>query len=322
MPEVDDLSTSDVSQGDVSSSANGETSNSGEATQNEQPFLAVNDRTSYKTREDAVKAYNEAGQRISALAPWEKAAQQWGLQNPAQLDQVARELLELRQLKQEMAKKEAASKGQEDSTKRFADAGLDPKQAAEVQKYLDKLGYVPKSVVDEIKAELKSEIDGLRQHSQQSTEQSFRHQEATAREQISSWLKEGKLSDDGGTRAKIVGSLIKAAIDESDPNDPSSYISRWSQGGPEALAMVKELYDLAIKDLPWTASATPAPGSPEYAAAKKNAVAANKKLPTPGTATKKVGGDSQPAARPGSGDYVKNMHERAREEFEKVLAGA
>jgi len=64
--------------------------------QQETPFLKVNDRVTYKTQEDAVRAYDEAGKRIAQLSGWEKQAKQYGLADPKDLDAVAKELLELR----------------------------------------------------------------------------------------------------------------------------------------------------------------------------------------------------------------------------------
>jgi hypothetical protein len=45
----------------------------------EEPYLAVNDRTVYKTKDDAVRGYNEAANRIAQLSAWEKQAKQYGL---------------------------------------------------------------------------------------------------------------------------------------------------------------------------------------------------------------------------------------------------
>jgi len=52
----------------------------------EEPFLRVNDRTVYKTREDALKGLDEAGKRISTLSAWEKEARNWGLDKPQALN--------------------------------------------------------------------------------------------------------------------------------------------------------------------------------------------------------------------------------------------
>src|ERR1700688_348397 len=62
----------------------------------EEPYLAVNDRTVYKTKDDAVRGYNEAASRIAQLSGWEKQAKQYGLTDPAQLDAIAKELLQAR----------------------------------------------------------------------------------------------------------------------------------------------------------------------------------------------------------------------------------
>lgn len=280
-----------------------------EGTPQDQPFLAVNDRVSYKTKEDAVKAYDEAGKRIAALSKWEKQAQGWGLNDPAQLDAVAKELLELRKFRAEQEAKQTAAS--DDPSKKFVEAGLDPKQAAEVQRYLDKLGYVPKSVVEKLEKEMNDRFASLQQSTEQAREQQFEHQEATARQQLSGWLKDAKIDDPNGRRSQIIGSLIKDAIDSDD-----ELVARWSAGGPDALALVREIYDAIIKDLGWTPAAA---SKTNYAASKTAALATNKKLPPPGTANQKTAPQAGARAKK---DPWADMHERARAEFEKVIEGA
>src|SRR5271155_617949 len=75
-----------------------------EPAKEDEPYLAVNDRTTYRTREDAIKGYNEAANRIQQLSGWEKQAKQWGLKDPEQLTAVAQELLQLRKEKADAAK--------------------------------------------------------------------------------------------------------------------------------------------------------------------------------------------------------------------------
>ena len=246
----------------------------------EEPFLPVNDRTVYRTREDAVRGYNEAANRIQSLSQWEKEAKQWGLGDPSQLNAVAQELLQLRREKAEAA----AQAGKRNVEPRVDPADPKAKEAAQVREYMKQFGYVSKEEQNEALQELRDFMNEQRQQGAQSLEQRFDTQEADARDDVAGYLATDGFKDDGsGMKLAIVGTLIKDWINGSDER-----IAQWSRGGRAAQALVKEGYGITMRGLEWKAPATtgglPKPTDPGYAEAKEKALAQNKKLPAQGTA--------------------------------------
>jgi hypothetical protein len=264
----------------------------------EEPFLPVNDRTIYKTREDAVRGYNEAANRIASLSAWEKEAKQWGLSDPRQLNAVAKELLEARKQLAE-ASKRAAPVEKSDS------ADPKAKEAEQVKAYLKANGFISKAEQDEALAEIRAQFEEMQQAGRQSTELRFQNQEAEARDNVSGWLEAAGQKDDGsGTKLAVVGTLIKDWINNSDER-----VEQWSRGGVTAKSLVKEGYDFAVKALGWTpTTGSLKPTDPGYAAAKAKAMATNKKLPVSGTA--KGRGDSDKPKNQ-KGHINAALHEKA-----------
>ena len=249
----------------------------------DEPFLPVNDRTIYKTREDAVRGYNEAANRIQALSQWEKEAKQWGLADPTQLRAVANELLQLRREKAELA----ATAGRRTAEPKVDPADPKAKEAAQVREYLKGLGYVSKEDQAAALQELRDFMNEQRQQSSQSTELRFQTQESDARDDVVGYLESDGFKDDGtGMKMSIVGTLIKDWINGSDER-----VEQWSRGGRSSQALVKEGYGFVMQHLGWKASAATTaagnlkPTDPGYADAKAQALARGKKLPTQGTAT-------------------------------------
>ena len=249
----------------------------------DEPFLPVNDRTIYKTREDAVRGYNEAANRIQQLSRWEQEAKQWNLSDPTELRAVANELLQLRREKAEAA----AAAGKRNVEPKVDPADPKAKEAAQVRQYLKEQGFISKEEQAEALKELQDFMNEQRQQSSQSTELRFQTQEADARDDVVGYLEADGFKDDGtGMKMSIVGTLIKDWINGSDER-----VSQWSRGGRASQALVKEGYGFVMQHLGWKAgAATTAAGNlkptdPGYAAAKAKAVAQNKKLPTQGTAS-------------------------------------
>ena len=248
-----------------------------------EPFLPVNDRTIYRTREDAVRGYNEAANRIQALSQWEKEAKQWNLSDPKQLREVANELLQLRREKAEMA----AAAGRRTAEPKVDPADPKAKEAAQVREYLKGLGYVSKEDQAESLKELREFMNEQRQQGAQSMELRFQTQESDARDDVAGYLESDGFKDDGtGMKMSIVGTLIKDWINGSDER-----VDQWSRGGRASQTLVKEGYGFVMQHLGWKAdAATTAAGNlkptdPGYADSKAQAMARGKKLPTQGTAT-------------------------------------
>src|SRR5579872_4119913 len=149
MPEVDELATPEVDVDPTQDPA--ATDPTGSDPAKDEPFLAVNERTVYRTKEDAAKGFNEAASRIAQLSAWEKQAKQYGLSDPKQLDAVAQELLELR--------KQAADAKKQASAPKADPADPKAKEAEQVKKYLRELGYVSKEDQAEALKELQERLD-------------------------------------------------------------------------------------------------------------------------------------------------------------------
>lgn len=246
----------------------------------DEPFLPVNDRTVYKTKEEAIAGFNSAAQRIQELSSWEKQAKQWGLADPRQLDAVANELLQLRREKAEAA----AQAGKRNTS----DVKVDPadpkaKEAAQVREYMKNLGYVSKEDQEEALKELREAVAEMRNQGSQSRELSFQHQEADARDDVASYIAAAGLKDPSGTKGNVVGTLIKDWI-----NSDEERIDEWSKGGRAAKTLVKTGFDLAMTALDWKPATAPgtkaAPAAAaDYSVSKARAMQQNKKLPAQGT---------------------------------------
>lgn len=292
-PEVDvDVATQDPAEGQPTTDP--------EVPQ--EPFLSVNERTVYKTKDDAIKAYSEAGQRIAHLSAWEKQAKQYGLSDPKQLDAVAKELLELREYKANLAKQAAAPK--------IDPADPKAKEAQQVREYLKGLGYISKDEQDAALKELRDQIEALKTGSQQSEELRFQNQEAEARNDLAGWLSAAGVEDKTGGKSQIVGTIIKDWINSDDER-----VERWTRGGVSAKALVKEGFDLAMGELGWKAAQAAGAAKPTdagYAANKAKAAAINKKLPAPGAAK-----DAGAKPAPKKGGINSDLHNKAWELFSK-----
>lgn len=269
----------------------------------EEPFLPVNDRTVYKTREEAVAGFNSAAQRIQELSQWEKQAKQWNLTDPRQLDAVANELLALRKEKAEAA----AQAGKRNTAEPKDPADPKAKEAAQVKEYMKQFGYVSKDEQEEALKELREAIAEFRNQGSQSRELSFQHQEADARDDVAGYIAAGGFKDPTGVKANVVGTLLKDWINSSDER-----VDEWSKGGRAAKALVKQGYDLAMGALGWQPETPVAKKATEqqsdYSVSKARAMQQNKKLPAQGTGRDDKGKFTTPKQK---GHINAELHEKA-----------
>ena len=272
----------------------------------DEPYLSVNERTVYKTKDDAVRGYNEAASRIAQLSGWEKTAKQYGLNDPKQFDAIAQELLN--------ARKQLADAAKQASTPKSDPADPKAKETQQVREYLKANGFISKDDQDAALKELREQIEEMKQSGSRSEEMRFQNQEAEARDNVGGWLASAGIKDDAmGTKLAVVGTLVKDWI-----NNDEERIDRWSRGGVSAKGLVKEGFDFAMKALDWKgAAATTAatgqlkPTDPGYAAAKAKAMATNKKLPAPGTAK-----DAPKGTPKQKGHINAELHEKAWKMFQ------
>jgi len=62
----------------------------------DKPFLTVNERTSFKTAEDAVKSFGESGERIKTLSQWERLKDSFGVETVEEAEELLNELVDHR----------------------------------------------------------------------------------------------------------------------------------------------------------------------------------------------------------------------------------
>ena len=120
----------------------------------EQFFLTVDDRTRYRTADEAVAGFKTAGERIAALSNWEKSAQEYGLESPEDLPAILDEYIEMKRAAQ-AGQPAAPAAGA--TTPAAAPAGAGEGASPEEQKvltWLEKRGYVTSAQLDEYKAKL------------------------------------------------------------------------------------------------------------------------------------------------------------------------
>jgi hypothetical protein len=176
-----------------------------QGTQADQDFLVVNDRTRYKTQEDAVAAYNEAGQRISELTPYAEIAERMGIADPATLQDI---LVDYQQLRQAAAKQQTREEqGQAPSPRVEAqiDSNLSDVDKKNIE-YLKRLGYSPAEAT--VKA-LDDKITKL----QQSLDQRFQQYDGTVG-QLSARQQQAMVETGQSYLAK---DLTDRGYDTSDP---------------------------------------------------------------------------------------------------------
>ena len=68
----------------------------GDGTATQEPFLTIDDRTSYKTREDAVKGWQDTKQRAIELSPWGEFAKRYRFETAEDAEAVLAEYLDLK----------------------------------------------------------------------------------------------------------------------------------------------------------------------------------------------------------------------------------
>lgn len=241
-----------------------EDGNSVDVAKPEEPFLAVNDRQVYKTREEALKAYNEAGSRIAELSRWEKQNKQYGINDPQQQAALYDELIALR-------KEKADAAAQAGKTAQAAPQQELSKEKQEVLKLLKEmspalakeLGYASKAEIEETLKELnalKEWRTSQEEAKTQDTEQQYQSRLETSETKASQWMKDAGIDDPNGTKLKrLIAPSIKEYI-----NADEERIARWNRGGSQLESVLKEAFDDAIKESGWSGNSAK-PGAPSSA---------------------------------------------------------
>lgn len=280
MPEIDEPNAVDVEVDPNVESEGADPAAANPAV--EALFLEVDERTKFKTADDAKKSFHEAGQRIAQLTPYEKEAKRYGITDPSQLKSLFDELVASR----------AAAKAPKAEPK--AEPQNLTKEDKEIREYLKKvapeLGFVSKTEIEALKAELAELKTTGSQHSEARVQSLIEEGQST----VAGLLGDAKIEDPNGKKALVIETLIRSAIESDHSGDLER---RFFQGGRETKAVVKELYEQAIESLGWSApvETTKPNAAAATALAKGKQIVVNKTLPKADSASK--GSGAKPAAR-------------------------
>jgi len=307
----------------------GQQDNTGGSGDNED-FLVVNDRTRFRSQEDAIKSFNEAGERIAQLSGWEKEMTRYGVTDPRVASQLLDELVQLREQRAaaEKAAKEAERKPQTTSAATTTSDDVlsqeDANALAWLKKHAPRLGYISKDELTKTVEELKTEIKGLQEGSESTRNQYFEEQRAalvdSGRESVRGWMSEQKIVDGPeGEKMIVIESLIRDWVNEKDERVRQFY------AGPSASrAVVKEGFDRAVKVLGWGKAAQAVSSSASFAQSKGAAMARNgKRLPQHGVASRQqaAANDGVKVDAGGRKDHIGSALDKAWEVASKHFNG-
>jgi len=211
----------------------------------ESPFLAINDRTVYKTPDEAKSGFLEAQNRITSLSEYEKVLrEEYGVDkpSPAMVRAFLSELIQHRADAEKRAKETSPSpQTATPSGDEFAGMTPDQRQAAIKArewfvKEAEKQGYVSKKAVDDLKAEL----DSIKGNLTSKEESAATAQKTEAQEKLTGWLKEGNVALDDSQRLKLEN-CIAAWVNAEGPDPRTNpLLARWARGGESALSLIRE----------------------------------------------------------------------------------
>lgn len=278
----------------------------------DEDFLVVDDRTKYRTREDALKGFQEAGKRIASLSAWERnLASRY---NGATPEQVADWLEDYRKLRtaEEQRQADADRKSKETSSKTTSDGELDPEEEKALkwlQKMGPRLGYVPKEDLLAMQEQVKqmSEKLGMLETGSQKSQASFEASVVTAgQEHLAGLIK------NAGLPANAQAKFERLIRSELNSNDEMRH--RFFEG--EHKAVLDELF----KDLTEFMGIKSGSSSTQNYAANKNATARRTPTPLPRQQSSMKGGDgNQP---PKKKELINpETHNKAFELAQKIWGG-
>lgn len=327
MPYDDDVDTQQDVDVDVTNDVDGN-SNDGSDDQGDEPFLVVNDRQQYKTREEAVRGIQEAGETIARLSAWDKELERYGVKDPRVAAQLFDELLEARKklAEAEKAAKESSSKsvqsGNDKQTTTTDDSDLSKEDQAALKwlkKHAPRLGFVPQTELQSLKDELQKQIaeqgkliDGFKQQGETAKEEQRQSLIADGQSSVKQWLATDKISDPDGAKQNVIETLVTAWINQDEKR-----VNRFYAGGSSLTSLLKEGYDLAKKTLGWgTQPAT------SDAVNKGRQLHRNRSLPQAGAAGQgRRQNDGVKRDAGGRKDHIGSVHTKAWEMAQKHFSG-
>lgn len=293
---ADDLNLATQGVDDGSVVAENDSQNAGgDGSQANEPFLKINDRQSYATREAAVKAYDEAGKRIASLSSYERVLDNLygkGEHNPEVLTSHLNDYAQYLEKKKADEAREAAKSTNDADTQRFEGKSADEiKQIRAAEKWFkeqaDRMGYVSKDTISKLEEKLAAIENGGKESEEASQSALVSHGVS----ELAKSLAESKVELSEAEMNKLQ-LRIKAYVD----GDPE-LVQRWqdaraSRNKADAWGIIREAATFALP-LVRKGAALTEPGARQLTGARdKNRLIGGtvKKLPLQG-----VGGNQQPA---------------------------
>jgi hypothetical protein len=285
----------------------------------DEDFLVVNDRTRYKTREEALKGFQNASQTIASLSPWGKFAKEHGI-TPEQAAAIIREHSAKntnqngQQASGNAGNGQQAQQGQQTHSIDESQLTKEEKDALQwIKKVAPALGFVPKTEIESLKTDLLKQIEELKGFKSTTEEQHFNTLVETGRSELGSLLTAAKLPTDEKF-SRFMETNIKAYIDADDER-----VNRFYAGGEETKKLIREAFAevkavLGLARVQQKADATrtktSVPGRP------------NNARPNPAQQQRRPQGQQQPNPQNGPRqpkvDPMAKVHDRAWAAFQRV----
>lgn len=203
-----------------------------------QPFLTVNDRTSFATQEEAIKSFDEAGNRISELTPFHKVAvDEFGLDSSEELKQVLAEYIEL--------KNAGTSQEKDDSGTVETDAKVDSDGFTTEQNDAIKALKVLGLPTGEDFKKLQAELTSVRESRDTDRETNYQNLIRTGRSVALEMFKTENIPTELHENAEtfIRGYLERGGTDKNEQLVYDSALERFYRGGADQQAAVQEAMD-------------------------------------------------------------------------------
>ncbi len=301
---MDEQNLNLATQGEDGGQGDGSQNGGAGAANANEPFLPVNDRTVYKTREDAIRGFSEAQTTITSLSEYRKLAEQF-LGKDAATPENVRWAFE-QAVKHQKAEKERADA---EAAKSAAGGDNDPRfvgQTAEQIKLIketdkwfkdnaERYGYVSKDMLKKYD----ERIAAIEQGGTAKTEESFQEAGRAGTVELQAQLKASNVTLDDTEFGKLT-KRIKSYIDGDDDlvRDWQKAVSRGDVAKTNAIIM--EAAKFSIGAVKAGAKFVDAVTAKVQAGQSKNALlnAAPKRLPQPGTGAEQKPGELKRVARP------------------------
>lgn len=280
---ADDLNLDTQGEGDGSAAGNGAGGAGADNSQN-QDFLVVNDRTKYRTSEDAIRGWNEAQGKITSFSPIERVLEKFygkdGIK-PELIDQHLSQLVKSLEDKKAAEAAEAAKGSSEADTARFAGKSADEiKQIKAAEQWFrdqaEKNGYVSKDSVKKLEEKLAALEAAPDQNYASSQTEMVNH----SRQQLQQWLTEGNVQLNEAEVQKLAN-RIQGYVD-GDPDNLAAWQSAVKRGDAKACeALVREATEIFLPTVKKGAALVAKAAGVARAGTTKAALVASTRKPLP-----------------------------------------